>query len=310
MEKIKITLSNREKSKFYELNYQLKNHPLARKWFKSLWSYLECPGKTEVRYTGFSGKYRDKKTLIDKLNRCIEVINKDGVHQGKKIENYEWNTQTHNEVHHLFEICIGTREQYTEYAINASAEVKNAIKGLNDLTHELEEALRDTPLGAIHTTFLDETGKVIPGTPIEKEEYKYFDLNFSWGDMLLHYCQLGKTWLEVFLDEDEEIFESNINPLAYVDGSFDIFFLKPISCYVQRDFFKWLEENGKNPYDPELRLGYVSAATLIEDDKMENMSIKEKIDFLSQYINLHKVHLTDRDYNTNWYEIPFYEDNY
>ena len=51
-----------------------------------------------------------------------------------------------------------------------------------------------------------------------------FTLETKFGDMVLHYTQIGKTWLEVCVDKDEDIFDSAIQPLWKLSGSFNILF--------------------------------------------------------------------------------------
>ena len=72
-------------------------------------------------------------------------------------------------------------------------ELIDAVRGLNDLSHELEASNIGKPF--LCTTFWDPKGIQKDDLPIEVEDY--FKLNLEFGAVYLHYAQLGKTWQEV-----------------------------------------------------------------------------------------------------------------
>ena len=52
----------------------------------------------------------------------------------------------------------------------------------------------------------------------EPEDYTHFSLKLDFGDMYLHYAELGKQILDVFNVKDEHVTEENIRPLKYIYG--------------------------------------------------------------------------------------------
>ena len=47
-------------------------------------------------------------------------------------------------------------------------------------------------------------------------------MNREFGDVFLHYAQTGKTPIEAFEDNDDYVFNNNINALRYMSGEFNI----------------------------------------------------------------------------------------
>ena len=141
-------------------------------------------------------------------------------------------------------------------------EVFNFIRGLNDLSHEIEELKVSQNFPHIHTTFMPANLITKDELPIEVEDY--FELGSHEGAVYLQYAQLGKTWQEVIYDEDEEIFESNISPLRLISGEFSISFRKDAHSHQAhlKHITPKLIEYGKDPNDKSLRLGRVIVADI------------------------------------------------
>lgn len=253
----------------YDLYFKVENNPIGILWIKKLHENLQKHFILETRWTGFNLKRRSKEILLNKIKNCIKIINHSFLN---KEYNYyiepisdDYTTDEHNKVHHHFEILIGQLWSHSNWwkivFERKDINLLNAIRGLNDLSHEIESFKFNIP--TLATTF-NESDINKEELPIEVENY--FTLNNNFGDVYLHYAQLGKTWIEVISDKDEKIFESNICPLKVISGEFDIDFSDFNFLYYKK-FFLYISYNlikmKKNPFDKKLRLGKVRIAKII-----------------------------------------------
>ena len=86
----------------------------------------------------------------------------------------------------------------------------------------------------------------------------------------MHWAQIGKTLFEVFRDEHAPKLDKTtcdaITQLQYYSGEFDIEWAMDVTYggtypwhdQEQDQFKSWLVENGLDPLDPRLSLGYLS----------------------------------------------------
>jgi hypothetical protein len=88
-----------------------------------------------------------------------------------------------------------------------------------------------------------------------ESDYDHFIRAIVFGDLLLHYAQLGKTPLEAWHGQDEVIFDDNVTGLRYLSGEFVVSFGPDIPVATQlkyiaeedEKFFPWLESRGQDP---------------------------------------------------------------
>lgn len=208
------------------------------------------------------------------MNQCIAVINRDGRYSIKEQAKGDPSQGFLNVMHHHFEILRGTVWQESDYYLNSSPSVCSAVCGINHLVHEME-AWDRAPGGfsGIFTEFFGSARNKLP-----KESVKDFSMDTDFGDLVLHYCQIGKTWWEVFNDGDLEIFEPAIQPLETVSGEFDVFWGSfRMDEELKSKFDIFLKNNGKDAKDAELRLGYVCVAKWENEHGFEEKEIKKKI---------------------------------
>ena len=285
---VKISFWNPEKYKSnfikifnintYDLYFKVENHPIAELWIKKLEDALSVDFILESRWPCFNLKGRSKEDLIEKLKKCINIINNSWLNTDYNYFidpiNDDYTVEEHNRIHHHFEILMGQTWNPSNWwkIILKSMDKKlmNAVRGLNDISHEIDALKISNP--CLHLLFNDE--KIIrEDLPIESENY--FTLNVGFGDVLLHYAQLGKTWVEVVLDNDDIIFEENINPLRLISGEFDIsfnmFFNEKNYNNLKKNIEKGLKKLGKNINDKSLRLGNIIVAKIISNDNEKNI---------------------------------------
>jgi hypothetical protein len=251
----------------YSLTFEVQSHPIAQLWFDMLKKLLEdSTWKLETRWAAFKLPTRHPKILVEKLKRCVETINNSDWFDYHIIETdmitEDYPMEVHNIIHHHFEILIGQVWRPSEYWQRIIEKqdwaLIDAVRGLNDLSHEIEEWNMGGD-ATICTTFMNGIAP-IQKVELPKEADEYFTLDGAFGRGYLHYAQLGKTWQEVCIDDDDQIDPGNISEHRLLSGEFDLQF----SMYDRThegmiDSFGMREKLAKfdrTPEDKSLRLGY------------------------------------------------------
>lgn len=298
-----------QKGEYYPLKFALENaNPISKIWADKLKSFIKGDAKLETRWTGFALERRSNEVLCQKLENCIKHINDSWLNSEFgyviELENVprDYPTEVHNIVHHHFEILMGQvwnpSKWYRLMEERKDWELISWVRGLNDISHELEAVKIGKPF--LCTTFWSEKGIQKDELPNEVEDWFRLDLEF--GAIYLHYAQLGKTWQEVVWDDDDHIFEENITPFSLISGEFDLSFDSDGLTHQQhiKLLTPKLKQLGKDPSDKSLRLGRVKVAQLIsgesENSILANLKYYDQIGYL-------KVDRTKR-------EFPPYNDPY
>ena len=182
-----------------------------------------------------------------------------------------------NRLHNHFEVLQGTVTELSPYYRIADHETKYAIRQLNNLCHELENLL----LGQQKQKYMGDwirpsqitTWLHAPRYDLKtahKQGFATNQFNRRLGHVYMHWAQIGKTYYEVFRDEDAPDLTDTvcaaITQLKYYSGEFDIEWGKdtvygnPDTPWVTDhiDKFKtWMINNGKDPDDLELSNGHL-----------------------------------------------------
>lgn len=260
-----VTFYNPIEESEVDLQWKLNANFGALLWLKL---FKECLGSDlefMSRFSGFIGPLKTMDDLGASINESIEVINASSLdyHIEDRYRG-QFNQEFSNIVHHHFEILMGQVGDKSNYYLKADHKTCLAIINLNACVHDMEalqrnqENLPEYRHHVVVAAFYWEKGIKIPSI-CDKE----FTLNYQWGDMVLNYAQIGKTWLEVFIDDDEEIFEEAILPLENISGGFDIFFGQ---IHEHERLNKGIPEKIKEfGHDPSLgkhRIGFLPIAHL------------------------------------------------
>ncbi|MDD4976105.1 MAG: hypothetical protein PHY93_17245 [Bacteriovorax sp.] len=265
------------------LKWKLLDHMAAAVWLEL---FIECLKSEDIffsRFTGFIGGEKNQTFLMQQLNKCIDIINEDGRYKLKE-KGTEFTQEFSNIIHHSFEVLRGHRDFPTEYYKNSSEKVAKAVRGLNYYIHDLEALERNTKSEKIGV----EDSTPFSGVIVEIKNCKrlmipsifncLFTTNIDFGDLVVHYSQLGKTWPEAFYDKDEEIFREAILPHYALSGEFDILFgeLRPDENFT-KDFGTFLRGKGLDPNDSSLRLGHLPLAKLINESGVSQRELKKEL---------------------------------
>jgi len=286
--------SDRPESRF-RLQWQVLPNLPAFHWVKLLARIGHSRKLLYPRFTGFLSPQKSLASISAVLNSCIERINQEGLYSIPQRADGKFTQEFANEIHHHFELLRGRFEQPAEIYMRSSERVRRAILGLNHCIHDLESlsrAIEAQKSKATSAAALIFEGENLPRYKLPSEAESDFTMRIEYGDIFLHYGQIGKTWWEVFLDADKEIFPEAILPLNVLTGEFDICFydFKPSADLLHR-FHAFLIQQGQDPRHPALRLGYVPVAKLDRSTGLSPESLNHKI---AQTLKVSCIQVFDR----------------
>ena len=313
---VKVTLRN-PLDHTDQLTYTITvfDNAIARDWYRALKELLVNGNLLEKNFCflGFPETARNMEYLCGELNSSIDTINS-FFDDYQIIESYTPKTMldqdTMNHLHNHFEILQGTVENLSEYYRRANYDTKYAIRQLNNLCHEIEslilsqrklvtqpEWVRPTQI----TTFLQ--CKRYQLTDEHRQLFLVNQFDRVFGGVYMHWSQIGKTLFEVWRDEGAPKLTATlceaITHLQYYSGEFDVEWgndvvlngRQPWHTKQQIDFKAWLIDNGLDPQDPKLSLGYLPLGqidtSVFGNDPIE---IRSK---LSRYLDIYSIEIED-----------------
>jgi hypothetical protein len=248
-----------------ELTYSLSASAITQTW-AGLISRVS-PSDIRPYSTPWRGVFKDWDSKVKEINQLIEDMN---IWIPDKIQG-QWNDEDRNESLNRLHIHFPELEK-TE----TDRTRKLQLSRYNDLIHEMQVLLEVNSTGKEQMQLVicpeGEQAGIAP-TPIPNNSYWEFTHNFSFGDLVLHYCHVGRHPYEIFTRKDTGVPEDQIIPqsLIYTYHSLRFFDSKFNRGYFNEFYFnskiKW-------PYkltDPKLAFGYVPMGklTLVNGKKFE-----------------------------------------
>ena len=223
-----------------------------------------------------------------------------------------------NVLHNHFERLQGTVWNPSQYYHLASPPVKHAIRNLNLLCHEMESLILsqrkiiqspDWVRPSQITSFVN-----VPRHDLTDRHRWAFANGYDrrFGEVYMHWTQVGKTLLEVYNDEGAPDLNIGtdptdisvgtgatceaINSLKYYSGEFDIEWGRSIT-YNEHDwhrahidgFYAWLERNGVDYHDPRLSLGYLPIATVDLKSSFGTENPQEIWRILGSHLDIYRI---------------------
>lgn len=247
-----ITLCN-DKSKTL-LSYKLDDNVVTDIWSKIIMKTTPKdirPNSTPWRgiVKDWDKKIAELEVLIDKLNEWIP----------NKIQS-KWNINDNNESLNRLHIHFPELEK-TETDLSKLRELSQ----YNDLIHEIQSLYNIKIRGkeSMQLIICPENLN-IEKVDIPVSGYKYFQHNFSFGDIFLHYCHIGRHPFEVYISNDINCPSDQIISQSAI---YSYFSLKFFDIDINYDKFKNFYYNSKLswPYpldDPRLAFGYIKMGKL------------------------------------------------
>ena len=315
---VKVTLRNPlDHADQFEYTIEVFDNPLARDWIVALKEILISGNLLEKNFCflGFPETARNLTYLCGELQLAINTINSffddyaitetyspDTMRDGLKV-----NQETMNVLHNHFEILQGTVEHLSDYYKRADYATKYAIRQINNLCHEIEslilsqrklakepEWVRPTQI----TTFLQ--CKRYTLTDEHRQLFSTNGYDRVFGGVYMHWTQIGKTLFEVWRDEHAPKLTTTvceaITHLQYYSGEFDIEWgndvvlngLQPWHTQQQTDFKAWLIDNGLDPQDPKLSLGYLPLGQIKFDVGVDPIEFRS---MLGRYLDIYSIEI-------------------
>jgi hypothetical protein len=181
-----------------------------------------------------------------------------------------------NQLHNHFERLQGTVNHLSPYYKVADYDTKYAIRQLNNICHEMENNILSQRKALVSpswirptqiTTFL--TADRYQLTDEHRQGFVANGYDRRFAHVYMHWTQIGKTYFEVWRDEDAPKLDSTvceaITNLEYYSGEFDVEWGKDVTLEIghpwhnkeQQQFKDWLVDNNLDPSDAKLSLGYL-----------------------------------------------------
>ena len=341
---------------------------LSRDWLVALKNDILAPGlllEKTFCFLGFPHTARNLDYLCNELNgyvKDINMFNSTGIWQNAGLDSYiieEWFSpdsvrfdnsypvdsyelgltikhKIMNVLHNHFERLQGTVWQPSLYYKLASPGVKHAIRNLNLLCHEMESLILsqrklvqapDWVRPSQITTFVN-----VPRHNLTDDHRKGFSNGYDrrFGEVYMHWTQIGKTLMEVYNDEGEiELNVGNdptdisvgtgatceaINSLKFYSGEFDIEWAKDVTqenAAWHREnlngFYAWLERSGVDYTNPKLSLGYLPIASVDINASFGTENIQEVWKILGNHLDIYKIEVGDvsATYDYNWSDTDY-----
>jgi hypothetical protein len=125
----------------------------------------------------------------------------------------------------------------------------------------------------------------------------------KFGDVLLGFPQVGKTHIEAYAEEDEELEDEHIEPIKFLAGDMLIRLSTDMDDNWVDGFHAWLVEQGLDPNDPAGRYGFAKLGRVVDCDlEYVRNSISGKYD------DIDKITIAgDEEYH---YPYSRFDDNY
>ena len=256
--------------------FDIVDSPIAMGWLKLFRQCLSGNLQDFSRLHGVLDGPRQWPFLFERLKGIVERINQYGVYPIEESPKPPYSQEMANIFHHHFSVLSGAYMEESDFFKEAPSSVKSAVCSLNAIIHEMEdferalkinrEAPARTPMVLIHDFFCAPRFKI----PAAME--KHFDLNYSFGDVVLNYSQVGKTWLDLYFDDDEHVVDEVILPLAYLSGSSITLFgdSDPWTGERRQKMEKILADRGGQVSSEGLNLGFLKVAQLRDASRYQS----------------------------------------
>lgn len=347
MKSVKIVLRNYQTRETIDYNIVPADNQMAQDWITALeQDVLQKSLHLEKNYCfhGFPDTQRDLKLLCSELNRHIYTINQskldymieewfapDVVRFGSEYPVGRMDDNPLNKglivkhdimniLHNHFEVLEGTVENPSEFTKHATVQVRYAIRQLNLLCHEIESLCMSQRKAVqnpkwVRPSQITQFNRT-PRRLLTDEHRQGFLVNSydrELGGVYMHWCQIGKTLMEVYRDEHapeltDTVCEA-ITHLQYYSGEFDVewgnditFENAPWHKDEIQGFNSWLFENGFDPSNPQLSLGYLKLGDVDLLNSFGTTSAQDIWAQVGDYLDIYKIECgtSSATYDYHW----------
>jgi len=337
---VKIVLRNPlNKSDTIDYTIAVNDTPMANNWYLALQDLLKQNTYLEKNFCflGFPDSPRDLAYICNELQSATNTINR--FFAGKYViaeifsphtlrDGLTPNQELMNHLHNHFEHLQGTVGHLSDWYKRADYDTKFAIRQLNNLCHEAESLILSQRKVATSpdwvrpsqiTTFLNAPRIEFPREYKTTFDETRYDRRF--GEVYLHWAQIGKTLYEVYRDENgvdiDEATCDAITHLRFYSGEFDIEWaqdvafngLHPWHTKEMKGFRAWLHRNRFDAQNAEYNYGYHPVAQVELQSSFGTTNFREVWPILSRYLDIYKITAGDvsATYNYTWSDPDYYQ---
>ena len=341
MNKVIVTLRNPlNKTDTIDYTIEVNESPMGQLWYDALQENLRSKLYLEKNFCflGFPDSARDLNFICQELDwaknqinsffkpddYCItELFTPDSMRNG-----LDPNQDIMNQLHNHFEHLQGTVWELSDWYRRADYNTKFAIRQLNNLCHEAESLmlsqrkkveLPDWVRPSQITTFLN-----CPRIEFPTEYKTTFDetrYDRKFGEVYLHWTQIGKTLYEVYRDENgvdiDEATCDAITHLRFYSGEFDIEWAQdvvfrgphPWHTTEMTGFRDWLHRNRFDAQNIEYNYGYHPVGQVDLQSSFGTTNFREVWPILSQYLDIYKITAGDASatFDYTWTDPDYYQ---
>jgi len=354
LDQIEITLRSRI-GNTHSVYIDVVDNSLSQKWLTHLNTALKDGLHLEKNYHWIGFTERDLEYICSEINSCIEQINQfdwqskgatpytindtftpdalvtpGEVGDGKP--GYRLNHDKTNWLHRYFEDLQGHSGNISTYYNVASPGVKNCIRKLNLLCHELESFVESERKRQYAPEWVQCNQLFCflhsPRFQLYSEkDYDLFGLETLHRDQGQVYIGVNKavtkTHWEVFIDEGDaeidDLVTTALRPQIEAAADFDISWSRSSRGQPWRqqridEFRDWLIKHGWNPEDPALTIGHPLVAQVDIQKSFGTTDSQVVQDILSRHLDVYSIKTSaeyceypyrwsDSDYNTQQIQL-------
>jgi hypothetical protein len=270
--KFYVEFLNSDTNDSYKINFAVYDTDISKRWYTEL--KKKCNESQLVyepdRIYDFSRTRWNEQKIVDELNICIDLINKNEIVIKEKAH-ILMDQSLLNVLHNYFEVLRGGVITPGEFWVSADYEQRYSLERYNVLIHRMESILvhKDQLCPRVVCTFYGYERK-----DLILEDYDYFKTSLLAGEVYINYCEVGKPLYDVFRDGDEIVGDDNIRPLRYYSPDFG-FHLVDIKF---SDMTEWWKENkqkletlGFYENDKKNAIGSIPVARVTSEKTMEEI---------------------------------------
>ena len=337
---VKVTLRNPlNKTDMIDYTILVNDTPMAHNWYVALQDSLKCNLYLEKNFCflGFPNNPRDLTYICNELRRAVSTINcffdgeyiiEETFYPHTLRNGLEPSQELMNQLHNHFEHLQGTVWGLSDYYKKADYDTKFAIRQLNNLCHEAEslmlsqrkkEKLPDWVRPSQITTFLNAPRIEFPSEYKTTFDETRYDRKF--GEVYLHWTQIGKTLYEVYRDENgvdiDEATCDAVTHLRFYSGEFDIEWAQdvifngphPWHTKEMTGFRAWLHRNRFDAQNTEYNYGYHPVGQVDLQSSFGTTNFREVWPILSKYLDIYKITAGDisATYDYTWNDPDYYQ---
>ena len=320
--KVKVLLRNPvNKQQMLDYTIAVYDTPMAARWYTALQDLLRNNNYLEKNFCflGFPDSARNLDYICRELNDACGQINRFFGTEYVITETYtadfmrdaatlKPNQTAMNLLHNHFEHLQGTVGGLSDWYKRADYDTKFAIRQLNNLCHESESLMlsqrkRVTAPEWVRpsqiTTFLNAPRMEFPNDLKTTFQENRYDRKF--GEVYLHWTQIGKTLYEVYRDEQGVDIGSvtcdAITHLKYYSGEFDVEWAQdivydgphPWHTREMVGYRAWLERNGFDLNDAQYNYGYHPIGQVKLLESFGTTDAQAIWPMLSQHLDIYRI---------------------